>query len=88
MVPAVGALWCQECLVLADREARGWRLARVDVPGEDEEPLLTAYCPECAEREFGLSPVSTRDAPNRFSRDSYVRLPGGYAGQREPGHGG
>jgi hypothetical protein len=34
--------------------ARGWRLARVDVPGEGDEPLLAAYCPECAEREFGL----------------------------------
>jgi hypothetical protein len=47
-------LSCQECLLLADDQALGWRLVRVDVPGEDEEPLLTAYCPECAEREFGL----------------------------------
>lgn len=48
-------LFCQECLLLADDEARGWRLLRVDVPGEDDEPLLAAaYCPECAEREFGL----------------------------------
>jgi hypothetical protein len=54
MVPGVGALWCQECLLLADDEAREWRLLRVDVPGEDEEPILAAYCPVCAEREFGL----------------------------------
>jgi hypothetical protein len=51
MVPAVGVLWCQECLVLADDAAREWRL-RVDVPGEDDEPILAA-CPACAEREFG-----------------------------------
>ena len=55
MVPAVGVLWCQECLLLADDEAREWRLLRVDVPGEDDEPILAAYCPDCAEREFGLS---------------------------------
>jgi hypothetical protein len=54
MVRAVGELWCLECLVLADDEARQWRLLRVDVPGEDDEPILAAYCPECAEREFGL----------------------------------
>jgi hypothetical protein len=47
-------LRCAECLLLADDEARGWRLLRVDVPGEDDEPLLAAYCPECAERDFGL----------------------------------
>ena len=49
MVPAVRALWCQECLLLADDRAREWRLLRVDVPGEDDEPLRAAYCPECAE---------------------------------------
>jgi hypothetical protein len=54
MVPAVGALWWQECLLLADDPAREWRLLRVDVPGEDDEPILAAHCPECAEREFGL----------------------------------
>jgi hypothetical protein len=46
-------LYCQECLLLADEKARGWRLLRVDVPGEDDVPILAAYCPECAEREFG-----------------------------------
>jgi hypothetical protein len=46
-------LWCAECLLMADDEARGWRLLRVDVPGEDDEPILAGYCPECAEREFG-----------------------------------
>ena len=48
-------MWCQECLLLADDDAREWRLLRVDVPGEDDEPILAAYSPECAEREFGLS---------------------------------
>jgi hypothetical protein len=56
MVPAVGALFCQECLVLADNEAREWRLLRVDVPGEDDEPTLATYCPACGEREFGVLP--------------------------------
>jgi hypothetical protein len=32
---------------MADDEARGWPLLRVDVPGEDDEPI------QCAEREFG-----------------------------------
>jgi len=27
----------------------------VDQPGEDDEPIVDAYCPECAEREFGAS---------------------------------
>jgi hypothetical protein len=46
MVRTVAGLWYQECLLLADDEAREWRLLRVDVPGEDEEPILAAYCPE------------------------------------------
>jgi hypothetical protein len=55
MVRTVAGLWCQECLVLADDAARERRLLRVDVPGEDDEPILAAYCPACAEREFGHS---------------------------------
>jgi hypothetical protein len=47
--------------LLADHEARGWRLLRVDVPGEDDEPLLAAYCLYCAERAFGASPRLTSD---------------------------
>jgi hypothetical protein len=31
-------------------------MLRVDVPEEDKEPILAAYCPYCAEREFGKSP--------------------------------
>jgi len=60
--PAAGSyvlavpLSCQECLLLADAEARGWRLVRVDVPGEDDEPMLASYCPACAGREFGALP--------------------------------
>jgi hypothetical protein len=42
--------------LLADDAAREWRLLRVDVPGEDHEPILAAYCPECAAREFGFRP--------------------------------
>ena len=48
-------LCSDECLLLADDEARGWRMLRVDVPGEDPEPQLAAFCPACAEREFGTS---------------------------------
>jgi hypothetical protein len=33
-------LWCQECLLLADDSAKAWRLVRVDVPEEDDEPIL------------------------------------------------
>jgi hypothetical protein len=29
-------------------------MLRVDVPEEDEEPILAAYCPSCAEGEFGV----------------------------------
>jgi hypothetical protein len=31
-------------------------MLRVDVPEEDDEPILAAYCPYCAEREFRPSP--------------------------------
>lgn len=46
-------LWCQECSRPSGPEAKGWRLYRVDVPDEDLEPILAAYCPACAAREFG-----------------------------------
>ena len=29
-------------------------MLRVDVPEEDDEPILAAYCPYCAAREFGV----------------------------------
>ena len=48
-------LWCAECLLLADDQASGWRVLRVDVPGEDDEPQLVAFCPDCAEPEFGVT---------------------------------
>jgi len=44
---------CWECLTVADERAKGWRAYRDDVPGEDVEPILLFYCPNCAEREFG-----------------------------------
>jgi hypothetical protein len=28
-------------------------MLRVDVPEEDDEPVVAVYCPYCAEREFG-----------------------------------
>jgi hypothetical protein len=45
-------LWCHECGRPSGAEAKGWRLCRLDVPDEDPEPLLLAYCPSCAAREF------------------------------------
>jgi len=48
-------LWCQECGRPSSPEAKGWRLYRTDVPDEDDEPMLAAYCPDCAEREVGLT---------------------------------
>jgi hypothetical protein len=75
MVRTVAGLWYQECLVLADDEAREWRLLRVDVPGEDEEPILAAYCPECADREFGLSRGMNSDRSDpRKSEAPHVRI--------------
>jgi hypothetical protein len=44
---------CWECLTVADDRAKGWRAYRVDVPGEDPEPIIVFYCRGCAEREFG-----------------------------------
>jgi hypothetical protein len=48
-------LWCQECGRPSSPEAKGWRLLRTDVPEEDDEPALRAYCPVCAYVEFGPS---------------------------------
>jgi hypothetical protein len=36
-------------------------MLRVDVPEEDDEPIVAVYCPYCAEREFG---------PTRLTSDS------------------
>jgi hypothetical protein len=49
----MGRMVCWECLVVADDQARGWRAYRVEVPGQDPEPILLCYCPSCAAREFG-----------------------------------
>jgi hypothetical protein len=48
-------LWCQECGQPSNPEAKGWRLYRTDVPDEDDEPTLAAYCAACAYIEFGGS---------------------------------
>jgi hypothetical protein len=40
-------------MAVADERAKGWRAYRGDLPGEDPEPYLLFYCPNCAEREFG-----------------------------------
>jgi len=46
-------LFCAECPRVSGDEARGWRLARADVPEAGEEPQLVAFCPACGAREFG-----------------------------------
>lgn len=43
----------------SSQEAKGWRLYRTDVPEEDDDPTLAAYCPTCAitelsQRTFGI----------------------------------
>jgi hypothetical protein len=59
-------LWCAECLLMADDEARGWRLLRVDVPGEDGEPQLASFCPICAGKESAYAgSTQTKPAPSR-----------------------
>jgi hypothetical protein len=30
-----------------------WRACRTDLPGVDEEPAISLFCPDCANREFG-----------------------------------
>jgi hypothetical protein len=55
-------LWSAECLLMADDEARGWRLLRLDVPGEDGEPQLAAFCPICAAKEFGVRRLDSDQA--------------------------
>jgi hypothetical protein len=37
-------------------------MLRVDVPEEDDEPILAAYCPSCAAREFGPRRVDRVDS--------------------------
>jgi len=53
-------LWCQECGRPSSPEAKGWRLYRTDVPDEDDEPTLAAYCSVCAYIEFGGSTSTER----------------------------
>jgi hypothetical protein len=51
-MPELGTLVCVECGATADRDAERWRVYRADLPDEDEQPELVAYCPDCAAREF------------------------------------
>jgi len=59
----VRCMSCQECGIHADERAFAWRAYRGDVPGEDDQPTVLLYCPECAEREFGppRTPVFDRE---------------------------
>lgn len=45
---------CQECRVASEEDAMGWRLYLAPDPDDrNADPMLAAYCPECATREFG-----------------------------------
>jgi hypothetical protein len=55
MVLVIMRLWCQECGRPSGPEAKGGRLHRTDVPDEDDEPTLAAYCAVCAYVECGGS---------------------------------
>lgn len=60
-------LTCQECEVVADDDAFGWRaLLALDPDDAFQEPLLAFYCPACAENEFGPTRriVSRRTNPS------------------------
>jgi len=46
-------LTCSECEVEADECARGWLAYLVDLPDDEDEVELIAFCPMCAAREFG-----------------------------------
>jgi hypothetical protein len=46
------SLVCVECGAEADEDADGWGMYRADLPEEDDEPELAAYCPGCVAREF------------------------------------
>jgi hypothetical protein len=56
-VSTKNALRCTECGRLAVDDAYGWRGLRTDLAEEGDEPELSFYCPECAEREFNQRPA-------------------------------
>ena len=48
-------LVCVECRLESDESARRWRLYSAEDPDDpDAEPMLAVYCPDCANREFGV----------------------------------
>lgn len=49
-------LECAECGSRSDQRAQGWRAYLADGLEEDEDVEVVTVCPECADREFGLSP--------------------------------
>jgi hypothetical protein len=59
--------WCQECGRPSSPEAKGWRLYRTELPEEDDEPTLAAYCVVCAHVEFGDSSRDQAEADQAWS---------------------
>ena len=49
----VNVVVCVECKTTSGLRWHGWRAYRTDDPDLDGPPMLTFYCPTCAEREFG-----------------------------------
>lgn len=46
-------LVCIECGAVAEDNARGLEAHIADDPRDDDPAVVVAYCPTCAEREFG-----------------------------------
>ena len=52
--PIGTTLTCTECGAEAPPDALGWRALLGYDPREDESSEAFMFCPECAEREFGV----------------------------------
>lgn len=54
---------CDECQAEDPGFEPGWIAGRIDVPAEGDEPELAFFCPDCAEREFGISRRTRSTSP-------------------------
>src|SRR4051794_36446332 len=44
---------CDECGVMPDEPAKGWRAMLVDLADDPDPPEVIVFCGECVAREFG-----------------------------------
>ena len=56
-------LRCNECDVLSDEQAWGWRGVLAQDPDEDAFEFVVILCPRCCAREFGWDPLLTKSEP-------------------------